>query len=161
DVLEQEVAGVGVPALAVHGGAPAGELRDVLVVLAGPLGELGAGELAAHPLLGEGVQAAVPRVDGVLELGAKRAHLGHGGLLSPARPGPAQSSNRKMVSRTRRTCWAMSRSARRASDRASASIIERCSLTSPWTRRGARMAMVHTGRICSRICSSISMRRAL
>jgi len=40
DVLEQEVARVGVGALGVDGRAPARELRDVLVVLADPGTEL-------------------------------------------------------------------------------------------------------------------------
>src|SRR2546426_12417440 len=81
DVLEQEVARVRVRALAVHGGAPPRELRHVLVVLRRPRAELGARQLALHPLLGERVQPAVPGIDGGLELLTERARRGHGRLL--------------------------------------------------------------------------------
>src|SRR6185437_1201112 len=77
DVLEQEVPGVRIRAAAVHDRAPPRELRDVLVVLADPLAELGAGQLSVDPLLGDRVQPAVPGVDGVLELGPERARVGH------------------------------------------------------------------------------------
>jgi len=40
DVLQQEVARAGIEAVAVDGRAPAGELRDVLVVLRRPRAEL-------------------------------------------------------------------------------------------------------------------------
>src|SRR5206468_12979519 len=74
DVLEQEVARVGVGAVGVDGRAPERELRDVLVVLTDPGAELLPRELAAHPALREGVQAAVAGGDGILELGAELAH---------------------------------------------------------------------------------------
>src|SRR5205814_6350396 len=74
DVLEEEVARVGVGALGVDGRAPARELRDVLVMLADPGPELLPRELAAHPALGERIQPAVTRGDGVLELTAELAH---------------------------------------------------------------------------------------
>src|SRR5215470_6884886 len=77
DVLEQEVARVRVGAAAVDGRAPAGELRDVLVVLANPGAELPASQLPVYPLLGEGIHATVAGVDGLLELGPERAHGGH------------------------------------------------------------------------------------
>src|SRR5213595_124163 len=65
----------------VHGGAPPRELRHVLVVLRRPRAELGARQLALHPLLGERVQPAVPGVDGGLELLPERTRRGHGWLL--------------------------------------------------------------------------------
>src|SRR5207244_3365150 len=74
DGLEQEVARVGVGAVGVDGRAPARELRDVLIVLTDPGAELLPRELAAHPALREGVQAAVAGGDGILELGAELAH---------------------------------------------------------------------------------------
>ena len=77
DVLEQEVAGVRIRALAVHGGAPAGELRDVLMVLGRPGAELRPRQLTLDPLLRERIQAAVPSADGGLELDAEWA-LAHG-----------------------------------------------------------------------------------
>ena len=79
DVLEQEVARVRIRAVAVDGGAPPRELRHVLVVLADPGAELGAGQLAIDPLLGEGIDAAMAGIHGVLELGAERARAAHGG----------------------------------------------------------------------------------
>src|SRR5712691_10314630 len=51
----------------VYGGAPARELRDVLVMLGRPGAELGTRELTLHPLLRERVQAAVAGADGALE----------------------------------------------------------------------------------------------
>jgi hypothetical protein len=79
DVLEQEVAGVGIGALGVDGRAPAWELRHVLVVLAHPGAQLGSRELALHPLLGERIEAAVAGVDGILQLATERARFGvHG-----------------------------------------------------------------------------------
>src|SRR3989449_1683608 len=71
DVLEQEVPRVRIRALAVYGGAPARELRDVLVMLGRPGAELGTRELTLHPLLRERVQAAVAGADGALELCAE------------------------------------------------------------------------------------------
>src|SRR3989441_3098192 len=184
EVLEQEVARIRVRALAVHGGAPPRELRHVLVVLRRPRAELGARQLALHPLLGERVQPAVSGIDGGLELLAERARRGHGRLLFIGSPrtagarsqtrlacgcgshcGPAyskgphchsQSTSRKIASRTRRTWSVINRSARRTSRRLSASMIARCSRTSAWTRRGATMAMVQTGWTCSRMCSRTS-----
>src|SRR3989475_11443120 len=122
DVLEQEVARVRVRALAVHGGAPPRELRHVLVVLCRPRAELGARQLALHPLLGERVQPAGPGIDGGLELLTERARRGHGRRLFMA---ATQSTSRKIASGTRRTRSAISRSARRPSRRLSASMIAR------------------------------------
>jgi hypothetical protein len=85
DVLEQEIARVGVGALGVDGRAPARELRHVLVVLAHPGAELVSRQLALHPRLGERVQAAVAGVDGVLELAAELALLSAHGP-PPIRP---------------------------------------------------------------------------
>src|SRR5436309_2185427 len=84
DVLEQEVPRVRIRALAVYGGAPARELRDVLVMLRRPGAELGTRELTLHPLLREGVQAAVAGADGTLELCAELT-LAHGLLLARGR----------------------------------------------------------------------------
>src|SRR4029453_1887257 len=85
DVLEQEGARLGVGSIAVPRRAPAGELRDVLVVLADPRSELGAGQLAVDPLLGERVHPAVAGVDGRLELSAERTHVFRHGRLLVAR----------------------------------------------------------------------------
>jgi hypothetical protein len=83
DVLEQEIPGVRIRALAVHRGAPARELRHVLVVLGRPRPELGAIQLAPDPLLRERIQAAVAGDDGGFEPRAERA-LAHGFLLGDA-----------------------------------------------------------------------------
>src|SRR2546428_11107180 len=64
DVLEQEVPRVRIRALAVDGGAPTRELRDVLVMLGRPGAELGTREITLHPLLRERVQAAVAGAGG-------------------------------------------------------------------------------------------------
>src|SRR5262249_35260870 len=74
DVLEQKVTRVRVRALGVDGRAPARELRDVLIVLAHPGAELLTRELTVDPALGERIHPAVPRGDGVLELGTEFAH---------------------------------------------------------------------------------------
>ena len=71
DVLEQEIPRVRIRAPAVHRGAPARELRDVLIVLGRPRPELGPRQLAFHPLLRERIQAAVAGADGGLELCAE------------------------------------------------------------------------------------------
>src|SRR6266536_3462721 len=83
DVLEQKIAGVRVGALGIDGGAPPRELRDILVVLAGPRAELLAAQLSFDPLLGEGIHAAVLGLDGGLETLAEGAlDVAHGGLLA-------------------------------------------------------------------------------
>src|ERR1051326_2839292 len=73
DVLEQEIARVGVRASREDGRAPLRELANVLEVLAHPLAQLLPRQLAVDPRVRERVHAAVPRVDGVLELGAECA----------------------------------------------------------------------------------------
>src|SRR5207244_3773918 len=154
DVLEQEVARVRVRALAVHGGAPPRELRHVLVVLRRPRAELGARQLALHPLLGERVQPAVPGIDGGLELLTERARRGHGRLLFIGCHSVDQPEDR--VADAPYVERHQPLRAAHVSRRLSASMIARCSRTSAWTRRGATMAMVQTGRTCSRMCSRTS-----
>src|SRR2546427_5188621 len=72
--------------------SPPRELRHVLVVLCRPRAELGARQLARHPLLGERVQPAVPGIDGGLELLTERARRGHGRLLFIGSPRTAGGS---------------------------------------------------------------------
>src|SRR6266446_5801880 len=72
DVLQEEVAGIGVRTLGVDRCAPARELRHVLVVLARPRAQLGARELPLHPFLREGIHAAVLGGDGAFQALAER-----------------------------------------------------------------------------------------
>src|SRR5437660_605170 len=83
------LAGLGT-ALAVNPGAPAGELRHVLVVLGGPRAGLGSVQLTLDPLFGERVQAAVSGDDRGFEPRAERA-LAHGFLLVDAEPNDTRS----------------------------------------------------------------------
>src|SRR2546425_4969398 len=182
DVLEQEVARVRVRALAVHGGAPPRELRHVLVVLCRPRAELGARQLALHPLLGERVQPAVPGIDGGLELLTERARRGHGRLLSSL----AHLGRREARSQTRLACgshWGPAyskgphcHSVDQPEDRvADAPYVERhqplrAAHVSPLERvddrevladerldaPGRHDGQVQTGRTCSRMCSRTS-----
>src|SRR3984893_12814273 len=82
DVLQEEVSGIGIRALGVDGGAPARELRHVLVVLAGPRAQLSARQIPLHPFLREGIHAAVLGGNGALQALAERTlALAHRGLL--------------------------------------------------------------------------------